>query len=47
MKKQIDNHKIAQEFNVGDWDYLKLQHYRQLSVVVRKYQKVSKRFYGR
>ncbi|GJV69664.1 ty3-gypsy retrotransposon protein [Tanacetum coccineum] len=34
------------EFKVGDWVYLKLKKYRQISVEHRSSQKLAKRFYG-
>jgi len=45
-KKNYDQHHQEKEFNVGDWIYLHLQPYRQMSVTVRKNLKLSPRFYG-
>ena len=46
MKKIYDQHHQEKEFKVGDWVYLSLQPYRQMSVAVRKHLKLSPRFYG-
>ena len=46
MKKIYDQHHQEREFKVGDWVYLRLQPYRQMSVAVRKHLKLSPRFYG-
>ncbi|KAA8525929.1 hypothetical protein F0562_007971 [Nyssa sinensis] len=46
MKWVYDLNHREEELEVGDWVYLKLQAYRQLSVQFRKNQKPSPRFYG-
>lgn len=34
------------KFEAGDWIYLKLQPYKQLSVAVKKYMKLAHKFFG-
>jgi hypothetical protein len=46
MKRNADKHRKDVHFAVGDWVYVKLQPYRQLSLSRAKYHKLSKRFYG-
>nr|GEY99522.1 retrotransposable element Tf2 [Tanacetum cinerariifolium] len=46
MKVQADKHRTEREFSVGDWVYLKLQPYRQLTVRKGKQHKLSTKFYG-
>ncbi|GJY88666.1 retrotransposable element Tf2 [Tanacetum coccineum] len=46
MKGQADKHRTEREFSVGDWVYLKLQPYRQLTVRKGKQHKLSAKFYG-
>lgn len=41
MKQFADQHKVDREFQVGDFVYLKLQPYWQLTVTVRKNLKLS------
>jgi hypothetical protein len=45
MKRIYDQHHQERELKVGDWVYLRLQPYRQMSVAVRKNLKLSPRFY--
>lgn len=46
MKKAYDSHHQEREFSVGDWVFLKLRPYRQMSLVERKNFKLSPRYYG-
>ena len=46
VKKIYDQHHQEREFKVGDWVYLRLQPYRQMSVSMRKNLKLFPRFYG-
>lgn len=46
MKQFADRHRRELEFEVGDYVYVKLQPYRQTSVVTRSSAKLSPRFFG-
>ncbi|GJT84266.1 hypothetical protein Tco_1058608 [Tanacetum coccineum] len=46
MKAQANKHRSEREFSVGDWVYLKMQHYRQLIVRKGKQHKLFAKFYG-
>lgn len=46
MKFYVDKHRSERVLEVGDWVYLKLQPYIQISVAVRRSLKLSSRYYG-
>ena len=46
MKKMADMHRTKRNFKEGDWVFLRLQPYRQISVAGRSPHKLSPVFYG-
>jgi hypothetical protein len=46
MKRFVDQYCTERSFSIGDWVYLKLQSYRQISLVGKHNKKLSPRFYG-
>lgn len=46
MKQQADDHRVDRSFEIGDWLFVKLQSYRQCSVVPRSNLKLSHLYYG-
>ena len=46
MKLNADRHRRELEFMVGDYVYLRLQPFRQMSIRTRGHMKLSPRFYG-
>lgn len=46
MKSQADDKRHDVSYHIGDWVYVKLRPYRQTSVSLANYNKLSKRFYG-
>ena len=46
MKQQADKKRCDRQFNISDLVYLKLQPYRQSTVVHRKFLKLSAKFFG-
>ncbi|CAM8959934.1 unnamed protein product [Rhodiola kirilowii] len=46
MKNMTDRHRKDSQYQQGDWVFVRLQLYRQSSVVSRPYQKLAKRYFG-
>ncbi|GMI66177.1 hypothetical protein HRI_000287000 [Hibiscus trionum] len=46
MKNQADKHRRELVLNVGDWAFIRLQPYRQLSLRLTKHTKLTPRFFG-
>lgn len=46
MKQQVDRNKPKREFEVGEWIFVKLQPYKQLSLKQKGKNKLAPRFYG-
>lgn len=46
MKKYVDLKREERVFSVGDWVYLRLQPYQELSMAQHKNTKLASRFYG-
>lgn len=46
MKQFVDQYRTERNFDIGDFVYVKLQPYRQHSVVLRNTQKLAPKYYG-
>jgi len=47
MKQQADQYHNERSFDVGDWVFLRLQPYKQMSLKqAKKYNKLSPKYYG-
>ena len=48
MKKQADQHRGERSFDVGDWVFLRLQPYKQMTSIkqAKKDNKLSPKYYG-
>jgi hypothetical protein len=45
MKQQADKHRTEREFELGDWVFVRLQPYKQLSLKQQGKNKLAPRFY--
>lgn len=46
IKYYADKRRIEREYSVGDWVYLRLKPYRQMTAAVRRSLKLSPRYFG-
>ena len=47
MKQQVDQHRSKRSFDVGDWVFLRIQPYKQMSLKqAKKDDKLSPKYYG-
>ena len=47
MKQQVDEHRSKRSFDVGEWVFLRLQPYKQISLKQsKKDNKLSPKYYG-
>jgi hypothetical protein len=46
MKQQIDQHRTEREFEVGEWVFVRLQPYKQLSLKQEGKNKLAPKYYG-
>lgn len=46
MKQHADKHRSERTFEIGDWVYVKLQPYKQQSVVTCANQKIAPKYFG-
>ena len=47
MKQQANQHRSERSFNVGDWVFLRLQPYKQMSLkITRRDNQLSPKYYG-
>ncbi|XP_075103739.1 uncharacterized protein LOC142178307 [Nicotiana tabacum] len=46
MKVQADKRRTDRTYAIGDWVYVKLQPYRQLSLKQHGFQKLSSKYFG-
>lgn len=46
MKQIADQHRLERVFEVGDWVYLKIQPFRQVSVAFHRNAKLALKYFG-
>lgn len=46
MTEQANKHRLDRQFNEGDWVYLKIQPYRQVTMSGTHFSKLSAKYYG-
>lgn len=46
MKLQADNGRSERTLEIGDWIYLNVQPYRQVTLAIRSNLKLSSKYYG-